>query len=194
MKRTLKITGLLAGLAMGATLATPATAQDPFTGQLQQFGMNWCPEGWHRADGSLLSIAQYPAVYSLLGTRYGGDGSQTFGLPDLRTRMPVGYNAQLPISVMTGTTTTTLLLSNLPTHTHDLQGDETGPVTNQPNGTMLGTFPTASPIYSSGNGTVPMNVHIVQITGGNQPVTIQSPILATNWCIALEGIYPPRPD
>jgi len=193
MKSKFRIAGLTAGVILTAVSATSAAAQDPFVGELQQFGTNWCPVGWHRADGSLLPVAQYSTLYSLLGTTYGGNGTVTFALPDLRTRMPIGYNSQLPLGAMVGTSSTTLLSFNLPQHTHNLQGDESGPVTNQPNGTMLGTFPASSPIYSNGNGAISMDPQVVEFVGGNQPVSIQSPILATNWCIAMEGIYPQRP-
>lgn len=193
-KRAGNLAALVAGVALASAFASPAAAQDPFLGELQQFGMDWCPKGWHRADGTLLAINQNGALYSLLGTTYGGNGTQTFALPDLRTRMPIGYTPQLPLGAITGVSSTTLLSPNLPAHNHNLQGDETGPATNQPNGAMLGTFPSSTPIYSSGNGAIPLNYHVVQIAGGNQPVQIQSPILATNWCIALVGIYPQRPD
>lgn len=194
MKKSAKLAALIAGLALAGGIASPAAAQDQFVGQLQQFGMNWCPQDWHRADGTLLAVNEYGALYSLIGTTYGGNGTQTFALPDLRTRMPIGYTSQLPLGAITGVTSITLLSPNLPAHNHNLQGDETGPVTNQPNGAMLGTFPQSTPIYSSGSGAIPLNYHVVQIAGGNQPVQIQSPILATNWCIAIYGIYPQRPD
>ena len=188
-----KLAALTAGVALAGSLASPAAAQDPFIGELQQFATNWCPRDWHRADGTLLPISQFSTLYSLIGTTYGGNGIQTFALPDLRARAPIGYSSQMPLGAMTGVSSTTLLSIHLPAHTHNLQGDETGPVTNQPNGSMLGTFPSGSSIYSSGNGQLPMNYHVVQIAGGNQSVSIQSPILATNWFIALYGIYPPRP-
>ncbi|MEH6699434.1 MAG: tail fiber protein [Brevundimonas sp.] len=194
MTKTGKLAALVAGVALAGSFASSATAQDNFVGELQQFATNWCPDGWHRADGSLMAIAQYEVLFSLIGTTYGGNGIQTFGLPDLRTRMPVGYDNQLPIGAMTGTSSTTLLQFNLPSHSHNLQGDETGPVSNSPAGAMLGTFPASSPIYSSGAGAFPLNIRVVELAGGNQPVQIQSPILATNWCIALYGIYPSRPD
>jgi len=194
MTKTGKLAALVAGAALAGSFASSAAAQDNFMGELQQFATNWCPEGWHRADGALLAVSEYSALYSLLGTTYGGNGIQTFALPDLRARAPIGYSSQMPLGAMTGVSSTTLLSFNLPAHAHNLQGDETGPVTNQPNGSMLGTFPAGTPIYSSGSGAFPMNVHVVQVAGGNQPVSIQSPILATNWCIALYGLYPSRPD
>lgn len=193
MTKSAKLAALVAGAALAGSLASPAAAQDQFIGQLQQFGMNWCPQDWHRADGALLPVSEYSALFSLIGTTYGGNGTQTFALPDLRTRAPIGYSPQVPLGAMTGTSSTTLTSINLPAHSHNLQGDETGPVTNQPNGSMLGTFPAGTPIYSSGNGALPLNPQVVQITGGNQPVQTQSPVLATNWCIALYGIYPSQP-
>lgn len=193
MTRHGKLAALVAGVTLAGGLASPAVAQDNFVGQVQQFATSWCPDGWHRADGSLLAIAQYDVLFSLIGTTYGGNGTVTFALPDLRTRMPVGYSSQWPLGAMAGMSSTTLLSINLPSHAHGLQADDTGPVSNSPAGAMLGTFPASSPIYSSGAGVSPMNIAVVQPAGGSQPVATQSPVLATNWCIALEGIYPQRP-
>lgn len=188
-----KLVALVAGITLAGGLATPAAAQDNFVGELQQFATGWCPEGWHRADGTLLAIAPNTVLFSVIGTTYGGNGTVTFALPDLRTRMPVGYSSQWPLGAMAGMSSTTLLSINLPSHAHGLQADDTGPVSNSPAGAMLGTFPASSPIYSSGAGVSPMNMAVVQPAGGSQPVQTQSPVLATNWCIALEGIYPQRP-
>lgn len=187
------VVAFAAALACSAGLAPTARAQEPIIGQLAQFGTNWCPEGWLRANGDLLPISQYAPLFSLIGTTYGGNGTVTFALPDLRARSAVSYSNQLPIGAAVGQAQVTLLQTNLPAHSHGLQGDETGPVGNDPAGAMLGTFPVSTPIYSAGPGAVPMNVRMLQTTGGNQPVNVQSPALATNWCIATEGLYPSRP-
>ncbi len=183
--------GAVAGLS---ALTVPAKAQEPILGQLQQFGTYWCPEGWMRANGQLLAIAGNEALYSLLGTTYGGNGTVTFALPDLRERAPVSQNGQLPIGAMTGHSQTTLISVNLPSHTHQMRADASAPATSEPNGSMLGTFTV--PVYAPSTAPLGMIMHplMVQPTGGNQSVSTQSPILATNWCIAMEGIYPQRPD
>lgn len=196
MKAMFKTTAAAAlGIAVGlSALASPARAQEPILGQLQQFGTYWCPEGWMRAAGQLLPVAGNEALYSLLGTTYGGNGTVTFAVPDLRERAPIGYTTQLPLGVMTGHSQTTLISTNLPSHTHQMRADSSTPVAGSPNGAMLGTF--AVPVYAPPNAPLATIMHpmMVQPTGANQPVTTQSPILATNWCIALEGIYPQRPN
>lgn len=176
--------------------ATPVAAQvDQYVGSLFQFGMNWCPDGWLPANGQLLSISQYNVLYSLYGTTYGGDGRVTFALPDLRERMPVSYNNNLPIGAMVGWSSGTVLNSEMPMHSHIFNGDDTGPVGPSPNGAMLGMFPSGSPVYAAA-GSPPinmMNVRMLQPAGGSQPVNIQSPVLAVSWCVAYEGVYPQRP-
>ena len=102
-----KLAALTAGVALAGSLASPAAAQDPFIGELQQFATNWCPRDWHRADGTLLPISQFSTLYSLIGTTYGGNGIQTFALPDLRARAPIGYSSQMPLGAMTGVSSTT---------------------------------------------------------------------------------------
>ena len=176
--------------------ATPAAAQvDQYIGSLFQFGMNWCPDGWLPANGQLLSISQYNVLYSLYGTTYGGDGQVTFALPDLRERMPVSYNTNLPIGAMVGSSTRTLLSSELPTHSHGFNGDDTGPVGASPNGAMLGMFPNTSPVYAASTSPpiTMMNPRMLQPAGGSQSVNMQSPVLAVSWCVAYEGVYPQRP-
>ena len=189
---------LAAAVSAAALLAaaTPAAAQvEQYVGALFQFGMNWCPDGWLPANGQLLSIAQYNALYSLYGTTYGGDGRVTFALPDLRERMPVSYNNTLPIGAMVGSSTRTLMSIDLPAHTHVFNGDDTGPVGPNPSGAMLGMFPSGSPVYAASTAPLVtmMNPRMLQPAGGNQSVNMQSPVLAVSWCVAYEGVFPPRP-
>jgi microcystin-dependent protein len=195
-----RVASYLAGAILGlAALATHADARaqssDFYIGQLQQFGTSWCPQGWARADGSLISISQNTALFSLLGTRFGGNGTTTFALPDLRDRAPVGMSNNLPLGSATGSSQHTIQLSQLPRHEHDFHADPTGPVSNSPADSMMGLFPAGRPIYAgpASSPNMPMNPGMVATAGGSMPVTTQMPILATNWCIAMSGIYPSRP-
>lgn len=187
-----------AAAALGlAVFGTPgsARAQDFYVGQLQQFGYNWCPENWHRADGSLQSISANQALYAVIGTTFGGDGVNTFALPDLRDRAPVSQSNTLPLGAMVGTASVTLLQLQLPSHTHGFNADPTPPAGNSPANSMLGVFPTGQPIYAAPAATpnTPMNTGMVQPAGQSQPVPIQMPVLATNWCVALYGVFPQHP-
>lgn len=185
-----------AALALAA-LASGARAQtyDFYVGQLQQFATNWCPRDWARADGSLLSIAQNSTLFSLLGTTFGGDGVVTFGLPDLRERAPIGYSVNNPLGEVIGQSDVTLTVSTMPSHSHSFNADPTPPIGPKPDGAMLGLFPAGQNIYgaSSATPTVAMRTTMLTPVGSNFPMSTQSPILATNWCIATTGIYPPRP-
>lgn len=182
-------------LALMST-ASPASAQvEQYIGSLFQFGMNWCPDGWFPADGRLLSISQYTALYSLYGVAYGGDGRVTFALPDLRTRMPVSTSNDLPTGAMDGTANVTVLQMNLPAHRHVFNGDDTGPATNSPSGSMLGMFPSGQTIYAAPAAPLSqiMNYAMMHATGGSNPLPVQSPVLAVSWCVAYEGVYPSHP-
>ena len=194
-KGKLRALGAVTALAL-AVFAAEARAQTSefYLGQLQQFGTNWCPQDWARADGRLLSIAQNSALYSLLGTTYGGDGVVTFALPDLRDRMAIGQSNNYPLGAMFGHSSATVLNSQMPQHNHLAFGDPTGPVNNSPSGSMLGLYPAGQNIYAPPSAplTTVMNARAVGLTGGSQPVSTQMPVLATNWCIALTGIYPSR--
>ncbi len=193
---SLKKLAAAACAAVLAAAATPAAAQvEQYLGAVFQFGQNWCPVGWAPADGRLLSIAQNDALFSLYGTLYGGDGQVTFALPDLRLRMPISSSNNLPVGAMIGSGSRTVLISNLPMHTHGFNGDDTGPVGFSPNGAMLGMFPTGSPVYAAATASPisMMNVRMLQVAGGSNPVNTQSPVLAVTWCVAVEGIYPQHP-
>lgn len=191
-----RASAIAAALALAAA-AGQARAQtyDFYVGQLQQFATNWCPQDWARADGSLLSIAQNSPLYSLLGTTFGGDGVVTFGLPDLRERAPIGYSTTNPLGAVIGQSSVTLTVATMPSHSHTFSADPTGPVGPNPSGAMLGLFPSGQTIYaaSSATPTVAMRATMLTPVGSNFPMSTQSPVLATNWCIALTGIYPSHP-
>jgi microcystin-dependent protein len=175
---------------------------EPFIGQISLFGFNFAPRGWAQCNGQLLPIAQYQALFSLLGTTYGGNGTTTFGLPDLRGRLPMHVSAAHPQGETSGAEQVTLTVAQLPPHSHPVNatanlacasgaGTADIPTGNIPAGSATDENYAAA---SAANGAMaPLNVSgTVGNTGGGQPVPILPPFQVLNYCIALEGIYPSR--
>ena len=172
---------------------------DTFMGQVLMFGGTFAPRGWAFCHGQLLSISQYQALFSLLGTTYGGDGRTTFALPDLRSRVAVGYGQgagqpNYKIGQKGGEATVTLNSNQMPAHTHTAVVQATSPV-GRGQGTTNPTnaFPAEGGSYATVKN-VQMNVDSVAVkqTGGNQPHDNMQPYLGMNYIIALEGVYPSR--
>jgi len=167
---------------------------DPFIGTIILFAGNFAPRGWALCDGQVLSIAQYSALFSLLGTVYGGNGIQTFALPDLRGRVPMHAGQGPGLSNRTlgqvfGTESVTLTSNNLPGHTHQLMVSSDPPDDDIPPGLALapGQFYRSAPA-----NTALSAASITPVAGGQQPIPTTSPALVLNYIIALEGIYPSR--
>lgn len=184
----------LVALFSGFVRVDTANAQaEPFIGQLIWVPYNFCPRGWTEAGGQIMSIAQNTALFSLLGTTYGGNGQTTFGLPDLRGRVSIGQGqgpglSPYVIGQQAGAETTTLTVSNMPSHSHQLNA-VTGVAGKT---TPTGNFLAASGSYrSTGNGTA-LSAQSVGSTGGSQPFSNIQPYLTLRPCIALEGIFPSR--
>lgn len=181
---------------------------EPFIGEIKIFGFNFAPRGYMLCGGQILSIAQYTALFSLLGTTYGGNGQTTFSLPDLQGRMPIGQGngPGLPsyiIGQKSGQTSATLTSSNLPSHVHTLLNAHVKLQANSGNADELspeGNFPaTASNATYSGNGASPGTytggaqiTGTTDSTGGNIPFGIMNPYLTINYSIAVIGIFPSR--
>jgi len=168
---------------------------DPFIGEIRLFGFNFAPVGWAMCQGQLLSISQNTALFSLLGTTYGGNGTTNFALPDLRGRVPLSMGqgtglANYVLGQSAGAETTSLSAAQLPTHTHTLQGSAAPASSDQPGGGVLGR--TSQSIYSAPPASVALDPSSVTSTGGSQPVDLHQPYLALNFCIALQGIFPSR--
>ncbi|MDN3725261.1 tail fiber protein [Aequorivita sp. SDUM287046] len=166
---------------------------EPFIGQIQAFGFNFAPRGWAKCDGQILSIAQNTALFSLLGTMYGGNGQTTFALPDLRGRFPLhtGQGPGLPPYIqgqVGGTENVTLLSSNMPAHTHQLFASDEGN-SESPSGTFIAANGTNAFANSQNSILAPNSVGAA---GGSQPFPIKNPYLCINYCIALQGIFPSR--
>lgn len=158
---------------------------EPYIGQIILFGGNFAPRGWAQCDGSLIAIAQNTALFSILGTTYGGDGITTFALPDLRGRAPIHYGngpglTPRALGEAAGTETVTLTVNQMPAHTHGIAGG-TGP--NSGPQRAIEVQPTSNRVIDPDE---------VQPAGGSQPFSIMQPYLAVNFIIALEGIYPSR--
>jgi microcystin-dependent protein len=176
----------------------------PFIGQIQPMGFNFAPKGWALCDGQVMSIAQNTALFSLLGTMYGGNGTTTFALPDLRGRVPVDVGAS-PFGLYVqgeaaGSETVTLDLSTLPSHNHAFLGTANIANDSQPSdGAALGTIGVlkqpgtkGDPYYASDAAPQALNPKSIDSVGGNQPHDNMQPFLVINWVIALTGIFPSR--
>ncbi|WP_232539834.1 phage tail protein [Azohydromonas aeria] len=166
---------------------------EPFIGEIRIFSGNFPPRGWATCDGQLLSIAQNTALFSLLGTAYGGDGRVTFGLPDLRGRVPVHASGTLPMGQAAGSETVTLSSAQLPVHAHAARAAALGDSVS-PAGRYWAAEPNAEAApYSNTHSGQTLAPAALAPSGGNQPHDNMQPFLAMNFIIALEGIYPMRP-
>ena len=170
---------------------------DPFVAEIRIVGFNFAPRGWATCDGQLISISQNTALFSLLGTSYGGNGQTTFALPDLRGRAPMywGQGAGLSLRDLgesAGSPTVTLLGSELPAHTHSVSGTSTGGSLASPANNLWAAGPGRSPppLYQSGAPNAAMLP--TGPTGGGQPHNNMQPYLCLMFIIAMQGVFPPR--
>jgi microcystin-dependent protein len=165
---------------------------DPFLGEIRMFGGNFAPQGWATCDGQILPIAQNTALFSLLGTIYGGNGQTTFALPDLRGRLPVHIGGGLTIGQAGGSETVILTTTNLPAHTHAANAASAA-TTLSPAGQYWAADPGANvaPYAAAPDGRV-MSGTAIGAQRGSQPHANMQPFLAVTFIIALEGIYPSR--
>lgn len=166
---------------------------EPFIGQIQAFGFNFAPRGWAQCNGQILSIAQNTALFSLLGTTYGGNGQTTFALPDLRGRVSMNQGqgpglANYTIGQVAGEESVTLNTQQMPLHGHALNASTATKVGSDPSGNILG----GAAIYIAGSPDAVMSQTSIGPNGGSQPHDNMQPYLVLNWCIALEGIFPSR--
>ena len=177
--------------------ARNAAAQDPFIGEIRFVAFTFAPRGWAECNGQILPIASNTALFSLLGTTYGGNGQTTFALPDLRSRMPMhaGQGAGLTNREQgesAGAQAATLTVGQLPAHSHDLQGTNTEANANSPSGSLPATKQRVA-LYASGPVDVTMSPLAIAQTGSSQPHSIMPPYLVMKCIIATEGIFPSRP-
>ena len=189
-------TGVSGGTDPGNSTSTTSTSSDmePFVGEIRMFAGPFAPRGWAFCDGQILNISENSALFSLLGTTYGGDGRTTFGLPDLRGRTPLhagqgpGLSNYLP-GASGGMEKAPLSIVNLPSHTHQVNCAAGDADASEPSGKTLAS---GQMIYGEAEGSTNMAQDMISETGQNQPVPIMQPYLAVNFIIALEGIFPSR--
>jgi microcystin-dependent protein len=163
---------------------------EPFLSEIKLVSFNFAPKGWALCNGQFLPINQNQALFALLGTTYGGNGQTTFALPNLRGRVPMHMGNGHTLGEAAGTTSVTINIQQLPTHTHPLNVNSgTGAATN-PNGTMVAKAPANT--YGPPAQLVTMNPQCVTNVGGNQPHNNMMPYLTLNFIIALQGIFPSR--
>jgi microcystin-dependent protein len=163
------------------------------------FACNFAPTGWAQCNGQLLPISQNTALFSLLGTFYGGDGKSTFALPNLEDSTPIeqGQGAGLSqyfLGQSSGTAAVTLLQTEMPVHSHLVRAYDVDPADNRipaPN-MSLGTPGTGLPYSATASGLTQMNVQAISLTGSSFPHNNLMPFLVVNFCIAMQGVFPPR--
>jgi microcystin-dependent protein len=174
----------------------------PFVAEIRIFACNFAPTGWAFCDGQLMPISQNTALFSLLGTFYGGDGKSTFALPNLQGAVPIHttqYSSsplgQFDLGQTGGEDFVTLLTNEMPAHTHTMRGDanHANASTNSPSGAVqVNGNPTLTFSVSTTPQTGSMNPAMVSVAGGSQPHNNLMPYLTLIYCIALQGVFPPR--
>lgn len=172
---------------------------DPYVGEIKMFGSNFAPRGFALCNGQLLSIAQNTALFSLLGTIYGGDGRTTFALPNLQGSAAMFWGTgpgltNRQIGETGGETAVSLITTEMPSHNHVMQCNDTdGGLPNPSNATFGNSGGRGRPSFYAAQGTaVPMAPQAIGLTGSGQPHNNMQPYLAVNFIIALQGVYPPR--
>lgn len=173
---------------------------EPFLAEIRIVGFNFAPRGWAFCDGQVLPINQNQSLYSLLGTTYGGDGRTSFALPDLRGRTPIHVGnsnggASHTLGQKSGEETHTLNNSEMPQHTHTIQGTNDTDNQGSANGNVPGgTTTTTGAAFSNSSVALNVNFNAAAIThvGGGQAHENMQPFIAVNFCIALQGLFPSR--
>ncbi|MGA8807997.1 MAG: tail fiber protein [Thermoanaerobaculia bacterium] len=168
---------------------------EPFVGEIRMFGGSFAPAGWAMCDGQLIPISQNDVLFNLIGTTYGGDGEETFALPDLQGRIPLhmgqgpGISQSYQIGEQGGVESVTITSNTTPIHSHAFLAS--GDSADNPNvgGNVIGTPPQLQWLYAS-NATTPFNSQSISQVGGNQPHENMMPFLVITFIISLFGIFP----
>jgi microcystin-dependent protein len=172
----------------------------PYIGEIRMFGFGTrgAPNGWQACDGSLMSIAEFDALFALIGTTYGGDGQTTFAAPDLRGRLPIHQGTGPGLSTYVigqraGTETVTVLPTQMPAHTHTLAVTSSAATAITPGTSLLPGTVSGETFYTSditGATALPMTAQATSSAGGSQPHENCMPTLTVQYCIATQGIFP----
>ncbi len=163
----------------------------PYYGEIRIFAGNFAPAGWAFCDGQILPIADYETLFNLLGTTYGGDGEETFALPDLRGRLPVHQGNGFVLAEQLGAETVTLTASHMPAHSHPQLGSADAASQHQPANNVFAS--TTVDVYVSGGPFVPLAPNAASAVGGSQPHDNRQPSLCVNYIICLFGVAFPSP-
>ncbi|HXZ29371.1 MAG TPA: tail fiber protein [Terriglobales bacterium] len=158
----------------------------PFLSEIKIISFNFAPKGWALCNGQILPINQNQALFALLGTTYGGNGQTNFALPNLQGRVPVHMGSGFTLGQVGGEAAHTLIISELPAHTHQAVGSPANPTLPSPAGNLW----CANPSLYNGSSNTAMNAADITSTGGSQPHDNMSPYLVLNFIIALQGIFP----
>jgi microcystin-dependent protein len=162
----------------------------PYVGEIRMFAGNFAPAGWMFCEGQLLPISENETLFQLIGTTYGGDGESTFGLPDLRGRIPIHQGNGFQLAEAAGTEEVTLTTTQMPVHTHAFIGNNSqGSVPNPSDQVVLAGSPNFR-LFIQDNANQPMNANSVTPVGGSQPHTNFQPYLCIDFIISLFGIFP----
>ena len=169
---------------------------DPFVAEIRIFPFNFAPKGWAWCDGQLLPLSQNTALFSLLGTTYGGDGKSNFALPNMQGNavMHPGQGPGLSLHDLGetgGSETVSLLESEIPAHSHAFMGSQADGIARQPAGNLIANMIGVNG-YAAPGALTQMSPNALSPAGGDQPHNNMQPYLTLNFCIALQGVYPPR--
>jgi microcystin-dependent protein len=169
----------------------------PFVAEIRMFACNFAPTGWALCNGQILPISQNTALFSLLGTTYGGDGKSNFSLPNLQNSAPMhpGQGSGLTDRVLGesgGESLVTLITSEMPSHSHIVNATANFGSRNSPVNTTPGTAPSGNPVYKSGAPNTSMDFTSTSAMGGGGPHNNMPPYLTLTFCIALQGVFPSR--
>jgi microcystin-dependent protein len=159
----------------------------PYIGEIRMFAGNFAPQGWSFCEGQTLSISQNDTLFALIGTTYGGDGQETFRLPDLRGRVPA-HAGSVPLATADGAESVTLSTQQMPMHGHPLTARGGPGSSSSPGGELLATG--AAPLYAEDAPTQPLSPQAIAPVGGSWPHENRQPFLCINFIIALAGVYP----
>lgn len=167
---------------------------NPYIGEIRMFGGSFAPAGWAFCSGQLMPISENDALFTLIGTTYGGDGQETFGLPDLQGRFPMhagqgpGLSQNYQLGEKAGVESVTITTNTLPSHSHLLQGSNTSASTQLPGGNVAAQG--VGQIYTSSSSPIAINAQSITPVGGSQPHENIQPYLTLSFILSLFGIFP----
>ena len=164
---------------------------EPFIGEIRPFGFNFAPRGWAFCDGQLLPISQNTALFSILGTTYDGDGRTSFGLPDLRGRVPIHDGNDIRLGQKAGQEHVTLTSAGMASHHHSVNASSDAAAGNTLSGGVLAQSVDGT-IYAGAANLAAMNSSDIKSTGGGGAHENMQPYLTISYCIALQGLFPSR--